>query len=53
MAKKYMVDLKAKEQEMVTSLIASGTQRVRKVNHSRILLKAGEGWTDKSAHLWM
>jgi transposase len=47
MAKKYMVDLEAEEQEMLTSLIASGTQRVRKVNHARILLKAGEGWTDE------
>jgi len=47
MAKKYMVDLEAEEQEMLTSLIASGTQRVRKVNHARILLKAGEGWSDE------
>lgn len=47
MAKKYIVDLKAEEQEMLTSLIASGTQRVRKVNHARILLKAADGWTDQ------
>jgi hypothetical protein len=47
MAKKYMVDLKADEQEMLTGLIASGTQRVRKVNHARILLKADDGWTDQ------
>ncbi len=46
MAKKYMVDLKAEEQEMLTSMIASGTQRVRKVNHARILLKAGD-WLDR------
>jgi len=46
MAKKYIVDLKAEEQEMLTGLIASGTQRVRKVNHARILLKAADGWTD-------
>lgn len=47
MAKKYMVDLRAEEQEMLTGLIGSGTQRVRKINHARILLKAAEGWTDE------
>jgi len=47
MAKKYIVDLKRDEQEMLTGLIASGTQRVRKINHARILLKAGDGWTDQ------
>ncbi len=47
MAKKYIVDLEAEEQEMLTGLIASGTQRVRKVNHARILLKAADGWTDQ------
>ena len=31
---------------MLTGLIASGTERVRKINHARILLKAGYGWTD-------
>ena len=48
-----MVDLKAEEQDMLTNLIASGTQRVRKVNHVRILLKAAEGPTSKSKHLWI
>jgi transposase len=47
MAKKYIVDLKKDEQEMLTGLIASGTQRVRKINHAHILLKAGENWTDQ------
>jgi hypothetical protein len=47
MAKKYIVDLKREEQEMLTRLIASGTQRVRKVNHAHILLKADDGWTDQ------
>jgi hypothetical protein len=47
MAKKYIVDLKTDEQEMLTGLITSGMQRVRKVNHARILLKADEGWTDR------
>ena len=47
MTKKYIVDLNAEEQEMLTGLITSGTQRVRKVNHARILLKAADGWTDQ------
>lgn len=47
MTKKYIVDLNAEEQEMLTGLITSGTQRVRKVNHARILLKAAAGWTDQ------
>ena len=28
-------------------MIASGTQRVRKINHAHILLKADYGWTDR------
>lgn len=47
MGKKYIVDLKKDEQEMLAGMIASGTQRVRRVNHARILLKANEGWTDE------
>ena len=47
MSKKYVVDLKSDEQEMLTGLIASGIQRVRKLNHARILLKAGDGWADQ------
>ena len=47
MAKKYIVDLKSDEQEMLTGLIASGIQRVRKSNHARILLKAHDCWTDQ------
>jgi hypothetical protein len=47
MAKKYMVDLKTDEQEILTGLIASGTQRVRKSKHAHILLKANLGWTDQ------
>ena len=47
MGKKYIVDLKRDEQEMLTGLIASGIQRVRKINHARILLKADDGWTDQ------
>jgi hypothetical protein len=47
MAKKYVVDLKDDEQERLKELITSGTQRVRKSNHARILLRAGAGWTDQ------
>jgi transposase len=32
---------------MLTDLMASGTQRVRTINHAHILLKAGAGWTDQ------
>jgi transposase len=47
MAKKYLVNLTADEQEMLTNLVASGTQRVRKIHHAHILLKANDGWTDQ------
>jgi len=47
MSKKYIVDLKTDEQEILTDLIASGTQRVRKIKHAHILLKANVGWTDQ------
>ena len=47
MVKKYVVVLSASEQEMLTNLITSGTQRVRKVAHAHILLKANAGWADQ------
>lgn len=47
MAKKYMVDLSEEERALLNDLISSGTQRVRKINHARILLKAHAGWTDQ------
>ena len=47
MAKKYIIDLRRDEQEMLTGLIAYGTQRVRTVNMPHILLKARDGWTDE------
>jgi len=46
MAKKYVVTLSESEQEMLTNLITSGTQRVRKTTHARILLKADAGLSD-------
>jgi transposase len=48
MAKKYAVDLSKEEQGLLNELITSGTQRVRKTNHARILLKADAGWTDET-----
>lgn len=47
MGKKYIVELKADEQEMLSGLIASGTQRVRKITHAHVLLQADRGWTDE------
>lgn len=47
MTKKYVVDLKEDEQAMLNEMISAGTQRVRKVNHARVLLKAHEGWGDQ------
>ncbi len=47
MAKKYAVDLSEEERALLNELINSGTQRVRKTNHARILLKADAGWTDQ------
>lgn len=48
MAKKYAVDLNKEEQALLNELITSGTQRMRKTNHARILLKADAGWTDEA-----
>lgn len=48
MAKKYAVDLSEEEQHLLNEMITSGTQRVRKMNHARILLKADAGWTDQA-----
>ena len=47
MTKKYIVSLEKDEREMLTGLIASGTQRVRKINHAHILLKADHDWADQ------
>ena len=48
MAKKYAVDLNDEERALLNELINAGTQRVRKTNHARILLKADAGWTDQA-----
>ncbi len=48
MRKKYIVKLTAKEKEQLRMLLSSGKERVRKLTRARILLKANEGWTDRS-----
>lgn len=47
MGKKYVVDLSEEEQKLINELLSSGTQRVRKMTHARILLCANKGWTDQ------
>lgn len=47
MAKKYVVELSEEEQKLIYDLLSSGTQRVRKMTHARILLCANKGWTDQ------
>ena len=47
MAKTYIVTLNQIEQEMLTSLVTSGTQRVRKIVHANILLSANAGRSDQ------
>lgn len=46
MAKKYVVTLTPEEREHLRQMIASGTERARKLTHARILLKADAGWRD-------
>jgi hypothetical protein len=48
MAKRYAVDLSEEEQGLLNEMITSGTHRVRKTNHARILLKTNAGWTDQA-----
>ena len=47
MVRKYIVALSKAEEEMLNELISSGRQRVRKVAHAHILLKANAGWMDQ------
>lgn len=47
MTKKYMVDLSETDKEMLNDLITGGKERVRKVAHAHVLLKASEGWADR------
>ncbi len=45
---KYIVKLTVEEKEQLRVLLSSGKERVRKLTRARILLKANEGWTDRS-----
>ena len=45
--KKYIIDLTADEREHLLQLIRRGRHSSRKVMRARILVKAGEGLTDK------
>lgn len=47
MAKKYVVTLSETDQKMLQSLIASGTQRARKIAHANVLLDAHAGLQDE------
>jgi transposase len=47
MAKKYLVELNEDELKVLNDMFTSGTQRVRKMTHARILLCANKGWTDE------
>ena len=46
MTKKYIVTLTPEEREQLQKMISSGVERVRKLTHARILLKADAGWQD-------
>ncbi len=46
MAKKYKVVLSVEERKRLTALIGSGTEKARTLTHTRIVLKADEGWQD-------
>jgi len=41
------MDLSEEEQKSINELFTSGIQQVRKINHARILLCAGKGWSDQ------
>jgi transposase len=47
MVKKYVVELSKVEQDALTDLITTGTQRARTIAHAHILLKANAGCTDQ------
>jgi hypothetical protein len=49
-AKKYVVNLGEEEQTLLNNLMTSETQRVRKITHARILLKANNDWVDQQIH---
>src|SRR5271157_4553315 len=48
MAKRYVVSLSDEEKMQLESMLRSGVERVRKMTHARILLRANDGWTDEA-----
>ena len=50
MRKRYFVGLAWGEKDHLHELVSAGRGQARKLAHARILLKANEGWTDKSIH---
>jgi transposase len=46
--KRYIVTLTAEEREMLQTMNRSGIERARKLTRARILLKANDGWQDRS-----
>ena len=49
--KKYIVKLTADEKEQYRILLSLGKERVRELTRARILLKANEGWIDRSIYV--
>jgi hypothetical protein len=47
MVKKYVVSLSEEEKALLESMLKSGTERVRKMAHALILLRANDGWADE------
>ncbi len=48
--KRYLVKLASEERDYLHQLLSAGSERARKLTRARIILKASEGWTDKSIH---
>jgi len=47
MVKRYVVSLSAEGKALLEGMLKSGTERVRKMTHARILLRANDGWADQ------
>jgi hypothetical protein len=47
MAKRYVVSLSAEEKALLEGMLKSGVERVRKLTHARILLRANDRWADQ------
>jgi hypothetical protein len=47
MTKRYVISLSPEEKALLESMLRSGTERVRKMTHAHILLRANDGWADQ------